>query len=291
MYSMTGYGRASLERDGRTITIEMKSVNHRFLDLSFRMPRSLNMAEDALRKRIGEKLNRGHIDLFASYRNARSDARIVTADEALAEAYAKAFEQVSGVTGLKNNATAVDIARMPDVLTVTEAEEDAEALLSLALEALDVALEQMKSSRLAEGERMEKDMRGRIDRLEEINRQIEERYPATVAEYEARLREKIVELLGDKSIDEARLTQEVAIMADRSAIAEETVRLKSHFEQVRQVFADAAPAGRKLDFIVQELNREFNTISSKSQDVAITRLVVEAKSEIEKLREQVQNVE
>ncbi len=291
MYSMTGYGRANLERDGRTVTIELKSVNHRFLDLSFRMPRSLNMAEDAMRKRIAEKLNRGHVDLFASYKNARSDARVVSVDSALARAYADAFAKISEETGLKNLASAMDVARMGDVLTVTEAEEDQEALTALVMEALDVALEQMKAARLNEGERLKADMAGRIDRLEEINLQIESRYPQTVSEYEQRLRDKIEELLGDKSVDEARLTQEVAIMADRSAIAEETVRLKSHFEQVRQVLSDSAPAGRKLDFIVQELNREFNTISSKSQDVAITRLVVEAKSEIEKLREQVQNVE
>ena len=291
MYSMTGYGRANLERDGRTVTIELKSVNHRFLDLSFRMPRSLNMAEDAMRKRIAEKLNRGHVDLFASYKNARSDARVVSVDSALARAYADAFAKISEETGLKNLASAMDVARMGDVLTVTEAEEDQEALTALVMEALDVALEQMRAARQGEGERLKADMAGRIDRLEEINLQIESRYPQTVSEYEQRLRDKIEELLGDKSVDEARLTQEVAIMADRSAIAEETVRLKSHFEQVRQVLSDSAPAGRKLDFIVQELNREFNTISSKSQDVAITRLVVEAKSEIEKLREQVQNVE
>ena len=291
MYSMTGYGRANLERDGRTVTIELKSVNHRFLDLSFRMPRSLNMAEDAMRKRIAEKLNRGHVDLFASYKNARSDARVVSVDSALARAYSDAFAKISEETGLKNLASAMDVARMGDVLTVTEAEEDQEALTALVMEALDVALEQMRAARQGEGERLKADMAGRIDRLEEINLQIESRYPQTVSEYEQRLRDKIEELLGDKSVDEARLTQEVAIMADRSAIAEETVRLKSHFEQVRQVLSDSAPAGRKLDFIVQELNREFNTISSKSQDVAITRLVVEAKSEIEKLREQVQNVE
>jgi len=291
MYSMTGYGRANLERDGRTITIELKSVNHRFLDLSFRMPRSLNMAEDAMRKRLAEKLNRGHVDLFASYRNSRSDARVVSVDTALAAAYARAMNEVSDVTGLRATASAQDVARMPDVLNVTEAEEDAEALLSLVLDALDLAIDQIKEARAAEGARMKADMSGRIDRLEELNLEIEKRYPETVAEYTKRLRDRIEELLGDASVDEARLTQEVAIMADRSAIAEENVRLKSHFEQVRQALEDSAPAGRKLDFIVQELNREFNTISSKSQDVAITRMVVEAKSEIEKLREQVQNVE
>jgi len=195
------------------------------------------------------------------------------------------------VTGLRATASAQDVARMPDVLNVTEAEEDAEALLSLVLDALDLAIDQIKEARAAEGARMKADMSGRIDRLEELNLEIEKRYPETVAEYTKRLRDRIEELLGDASVDEARLTQEVAIMADRSAIAEENVRLKSHFEQVRQVLEDSAPAGRKLDFIVQELNREFNTISSKSQDVAITRMVVEAKSEIEKLREQVQNVE
>lgn len=291
MYSMTGYGRCTLERDGRTVTVELKSVNHRFLDLSFRMPRTLAFAEDALRRRLGERLGRGHVDVFAAYRNARTDAKVVTVDKSLAAAYGTALREAVEAAGLRGEIGAGEIARMPDVLTVSEAEEDADALTRLVLDALEIAVDQLRCARFAEGERMRADMAARIDRLEEINREVEARYPGTVAEYTRKLRERIAELLGETPVDEARLTQEVAVMADRSAVAEEVVRLKSHFQQARDILAADAPAGRRLDFLVQELNREFNTISSKSQDIELTRLVVDAKSEIEKLREQVQNVE
>ena len=288
MHSMTGYGRMSVERDGRQLTVELKSVNHRFLDLSFRMPRSFNFLEDSARKLIGEYLSRGHVDLFATY---REDSRRVEVDQALLAAYMTALDDIAETTGLEDDRTLSLATRLPDVLTVAEADEDQDALRALMREALTGALEQMQAMRELEGEALKSDISSRIDTLEKMTEEIEARYPETVAEYQQKLKARVEELLGGAAMDEQRLMQEVAVMADRSAIAEETVRLHSHFAQVRGFMEASEPVGRKLDFIVQELNREVNTISSKSQDVPITRLVVEAKAEIEKIREQVQNVE
>lgn len=291
MHSMTGYGRMSVERDGRQLTLEMKSVNNRFLDLSFRMPRSLNFAEDAARKQISAALARGHVDVFATYRNLREDSKQVLVDEALLSAYMRAMDQVAEKTALKDDRTVSGMARMSDVLVIAEAEEDQDALMALMGEALEGALGQMQRMRLAEGERLREDIERRVDLLEEMTRQIEARYPDTVTEYRDKLTARVRELLDGAAVDEQRMMQEVALMADRSAIAEETVRLHSHFGQIRGLLAEQEPVGRRLDFLVQELNREVNTISSKSQDVPITQLVIAAKAEIEKIREQVQNVE
>lgn len=287
MRSMTGYGRATREMDGRELTIELKSVNHRFLDVNFRMPRSFMFLEDDARRRIGAHLSRGHVDVFMTYRNLRSDAKIVMLDRPLMEAYIRALD---GVEGLKDDRTLMNVARFPDVLTVTEAEEDQEALKTLMEETMDAALETLCAMRVREGQEILKDLSGQVDAIERITLAIEKRYPETVSEYTARLRTAIEELVG-QNVDETRLLTEVAVMADRSAIDEETVRLKSHVAQLREVFALEEPVGRRVDFIVQELNREINTISSKSQDIPITNLAVEGKAVIEKLREQIQNIE
>ena len=289
MLSMTGYGRAMREVDGRALTIELKSVNHRFLDLAFRMPRNLMFLEDEARKRIGARLARGHVDVFMSYRNQRSDARRVCVDRALFDAYATALEGLQDC-GVQDDRTLMNIARMPDVLTVTEAEEDQDALRALLRETLDEELDALLVMREREGAEMKKDLAARATHIEEMTLQIEARYPQTVEEYTRRLRASIEELIG-QSVDETRLLTEVAVMADRSAIAEETVRLKAHIAQLRECLEKDEPVGRRIDFLVQELNREVNTISSKSQDVPITQLVVSMKAEIEKLREQLQNIE
>ena len=289
MLSMTGYGRAFREVDGRQMTVEVKSVNHRFLDISFRMPRNLMFLEDAARKAIGAKLARGHVDMFVTYRNLRTDARKVTVDRALFEAYAGALESVADL-GLADDRTLMGIARMPDVMTVVEAEEDQQAVQALLEATLNEALDQLLAMRRREGEAMKSDLSGRVDAIERMTAAVEARYPETVAEYTQRLRDAVLELTGS-AIDEGRLVMEVAIMADRSAIAEEIVRLNSHVHQLRALFESPEPIGRRIDFIVQELNREVNTISSKSQDIPITQLTVDLKSEIEKLREQLQNVE
>ena len=289
MFSMTGYGRGVCEIDGRQISIELKSVNHRFLDLSFRMPRTLMFLEDEARKAISARLARGHVDVFVTYRNLRSDARKVTVDRALFDAYAAALDSVADA-GLRDDRTLMGIARMPDVMVISEAEEDQDALRALMLQALNQALDALVAMRRREGEAMAADLNRKVDAIEAMTARIEERYPLTVAEYTARLRASIEELIG-QSVDETRLLTEVAVMADRSAIAEETVRLRSHIQQLRECFERQEPVGRRLDFLVQELNREVNTISSKSQDIPITRLTVDCKAEIEKLREQLQNVE
>ena len=290
MLSMTGYGRASKEIDGRQMTIELKSVNHRFLDLSFRMPRNLMFLEDAARRLIGERLSRGHVDVFVTYRNLRTDARTVTVDEALFTAYARALDTLAGA-GLRDDRSLMAVARMPDVMVVTEADEDREAVTALMAAAMDEAIGQLVAMRTREGEAMKRDLSEKVDAIERMTGEIEARYPETVDAYRERLRAAVKDLLGDKDVDETRLLTEVALMADRSAIAEETVRLKSHVAQLRKLFESAEPIGRRIDFIVQELNREVNTISSKSQDIPITRLAVDMNAEIEKLREQLQNVE
>ena len=289
MRSMTGYGRAMRENDGRQLTIELKSVNHRFLDLAFRMPRNLMFLEDDARKLIGSRLARGHVDVFMTYRNMRSDARVVQVDRALFDAYAGALEGLTE-SGVRDDRSLMSIARLPDVLTVTEAEEDQEALRALLKETLSAALDGITAMREREGMEIRKDLAYRADRIEEMTGQIEARYPETVQEYTARLRSAIEDLIS-QSVDETRLLTEVAIMADRSAIAEETVRLHAHISQLRECLEQDEPVGRRLDFLVQELNREVNTISSKSQDVPITQLAVSMKAEIEKLREQLQNIE
>ena len=289
MHSMTGYGRAMREIEGRQLTIELKSVNHRFLDVSFRMPRGLMFLEDDARKRIAAKLARGHVDVFMTYRNLRADTKTVRVDEALLSAYMQAFDKIAAA-GLKDDRAMMGVSRFPDVLIVEEAPEDQDALRTLMIETLDEALDELKAMRAREGEEMKKDLTFRVNEIGRITDAIEARYPDTVKEYTERLRTSVRELIGSE-IEESRRVMEVAIMADRSAIAEEIVRLNSHLGQLRELFEHAEPIGRKIDFIVQELNREVNTISSKSQDIPITQLAVDAKAEIEKLREQLQNVE
>ena len=292
MLSMTGYGRAFVEIEGRQMTVEVKSVNHRFLDISFRMPRNLMFLEDAARKAIGARLARGHVDVFVTYRNLRTDARTVQVDEALFSAYVEALRRLRDAAGpeLRDDRTLMGIAHMPDVMTVTEAEEDQDAVRALLEAALGQTLDALCAMRAREGEAIRDDLKSRVDAIERMTEAVEARYPETVAAYTQRLRAAMEDLAGS-GVDETRLMMEVAVMADRSAIAEETVRLHSHILQLRNVFESPEPIGRRVDFIVQELNREVNTISSKSQDIPITQLTVDMKAEIEKLREQVQNIE
>lgn len=289
MLSMTGYGRAAQEADGRQLTVELKSVNHRFLDISFRMPRNLMFLEDEARRQIGERLARGHVDVFMTYRNQRSDARQVSVDRALFDAYAASLESLAG-SGVRDDRSLMSIARLPDVLVVTEAQEDQDALRALLRDTLGAALDQLVAMRAREGAEIRADLSSRAERIEAMTLDVEARYPETVDAYRQRLRAAIEEMIG-QNVDEARLLTEVAVMADRSAIAEETVRLHAHLTQLRECLEKDEPVGRRIDFLVQELNREVNTISSKSQDVPITRLTVGMKAEIEKLREQIQNIE
>ena len=284
---MTGYGRCECEREGRRLTVEIKSVNHRFLDLNLRLPRAFLFLEDEARKAIAAQLARGHVDVFLTCATPRGDARVVTVDAALARAYVQAMD---GVEGLADDRTLMGILNMPEVVRICEAEEDREELRALLSEALSQALSQLCAMRAREGAALRSDLAARADALEGIAAAIAARVPQTVAAYRERLRANVEALLGEH-MDEARLVQEVAIYADRAAIDEELVRLGSHVSQLRALLDDPAPAGRRLDFLAQEFNREVNTIASKSQDIEITRLAMDAKAEIEKLREQVQNVE
>ena len=285
--SMTGYGRCVCARDGRSLTVEVKSVNHRFLDISLRMPRCFLFLEDEARKAIGARLSRGHVDVFCTYRNQREDARDVQVDEGLIRAYLRATDALAG---LEDDRSVMGMLALPEVVQVVEAEEDRDALRALLLETLSGALDEVSAMRAREGEALQKDLAERADALERIQASIAARAPQSVVSCRERLRANVEELLGSQ-MDEARLVQEVAIMADRLAIDEELVRLESHISQLRALIRDPAPAGRRLDFLAQEFNREVNTIASKSQDIEITRLAMDGKAEIEKLREQVQNVE
>ena len=284
---MTGYGRCVRVRDGRSLTVELKSVNHRFLDISLRMPRCFLFLEDEARKAVGRRLARGHVDVFCTYRNQREDARAQQVDEGLIRAYLRATD---GLAGLTDDRSVMGVLSLPEVVQVVEAEEDREALRALLLETLEGALDEATAMRAVEGEALQRDLNARADALEKIARAIAARAPQTLIAYRERLRANVEELLGGQ-LDESRLVQETAIMADRLAIDEELVRLESHIAQLRALTGDPAPAGRRLDFLAQEFNREVNTIASKSQDIEITRLAMEGKAEIEKLREQVQNVE
>ena len=284
---MTGYGRCVRVRDGRSLTVELKSVNHRFLDISLRMPRCFLFLEDEARKAVGRRLARGHVDVFCTYRNQREDARAVQVDEGLIRAYLRATD---GLAGLTDDRSVMGVLSLPEVVQVVETEEDREALRALLLETLEGALDEAAAMRAVEGEALQRDLNARADALEKIARAIAARAPQPLIAYRERMRANVEELLGGQ-LDESRLVQETAIMADRLAIDEELVRLESHIAQLRALTGDPAPAGRRLDFLAQEFNREVNTIASKSQDIEITRLAMEGKAEIEKLREQVQNVE
>lgn len=290
MRSMTGYGRTLCVQDGREMTVEVKSVNHRFLDVAPRLPRHLGFAEDMLRKLIGENMQRGHVDVFVTYRNSRSDARKVTCDAALASAYRDAMAELSAATGAENNVTLYQYAQLPDVLTVTEQEEDREAVSALLRDTLLGALKEADAMRLREGEALKSDLTFHLQQLENLRQQIAERAPGVTEDYRVRLLQRIEEC-GVTEIDQQRLIQEVAIFADRAAIDEEISRLDSHIRQAYKLMDGEGVCGSKLNFLVQEMNREVNTIGSKAMDADIAKMVVDAKSEIEKLREQIQNVE
>ena len=286
-----GYGRGARIVDGRDLTIELKSVNHRFLDLAFRMPRSFACLEDSLRQLMQSRLSRGHIDVFVTYRNLRDDSKSVAVDHALLNAYRAAIQEMSGLTGLEDNARLTDYARMPDVLRVDEAEEDRDALKALALGCMNDAIDELLAMRVKEGERMGADIEARLCNIEKLTVGVAARAPQVVEEYRVRLTQRVTEIMEGQPVDLARITQEVAMYCDRVNIDEEIARMHSHLKGMRDAMASGAAVGRKLDFIVQEMNREANTMGSKASDIELVSHVVNLKSEIEKIREQVQNIE
>lgn len=291
MKSMTGYGKGVAVLDGRELTVELKSVNHRFLDVSMRLPRVLSCIEDTIRTTIAEHLVRGHVDVFVNYRNTRSDAKSVRVDGLLLSEYVKAARAANEALELCDDLTLSNVLRLPDVTEIVPADEDADALIALAKEATTLALNGLIEMRVAEGARLRTALLAGVNAMDAYREEILARAPFVAEEYRKKLNERIEAVLGDAEIDRARLATEVALFADRCCIDEELVRLKSHIAQFRTYLDTAEPVGRNMDFIVQEMNRECNTIGSKANDAALTKSVLVCKAEIEKLREQIQNVE
>jgi len=289
---MTGYGRASGSVLGRNITIEIKSVNHRYFDFSCRMPRSFGFLEEKLKKYVGERVSRGKIDIYMSVETVDEIPANVTVNHSVAGGYINALDELSEKYGLENNIKVSNLLSISDIFTVQKAELDADELWKGVCVILDCALEAFVEMREAEGKKLCEDMKSRAIFIMECVDKVERRSPETVSSYTEKLYARIKELLGDDvRFDEQRILTEAAIYADKVAVAEETVRLKSHFEQMNEMLEAKEAVGRKLDFLVQEMNREANTIGSKAQDTAIVRLVMDIKAEIEKIREQVQNIE
>ena len=288
--SMTGYGRARENRNGRDITVEVRSVNNRYLDCTVKLPRAYIFAEDAVKARVQKAVSRGKVDVFITMESAGSDDAVVTVNEPLARAYCKALAQLETL-GAKGGVSAVELARFPDVVTVTKAEEDLEAIAGDICAVLDQALAAYNDMRAVEGRKLAEDIVSRAGTIEQCVGVVEERSPQTVEEYRQKLFAKMQEVLGSTNIDEGRILQEAAIYADKVAVDEETVRLRSHIAQLRTMVESVKPVGRDMDFLVQEFNRECNTIGSKCKDLRITETVLQMKAEVEKIREQVQNVE
>ena len=289
--SMTGYGRARETVNRRDITVELRSVNNRYLDCTVKMPRMYIFAEDAIKAMVQKTVSRGKVDVFITIDSTEADEAVVTVSEPLARSYLEAIRRLGDTLGLDSAISARELAKLPDVLTVTKAEEDLESVSTDICLVLGRALEAYQSMREKEGRKLAEDISSRLDTIEALTAAVEERSPQTVAEYRERLLARMQEVLGSTAVDEGRILTEAAIFADKVAVDEETVRLRSHLAQLREMLGSGEPVGRKLDFLIQEVNRESNTIGSKCSDVAITRKVVALKAEVEKIREQVQNIE
>lgn len=289
--SMTGFGRSMAEKDGYVISVELKSVNHRYFEFNCRLPRQYGFAEEKLKSYVNSKVSRGKVDCFLGIEALDTDNADVVVNHTLASAYIKAMNELAQEYSLKNDISSVSISRFPDVFVLKKADEDEEKLWGYIKEVADEAIDKFVAMRETEGEQMKKDVLSRADYILDCVSFIESRSPQTVKEYNDKLIARVHELIGDASLDENRIIQEVAIYADKVAVAEETVRLRSHISQLKEFFESSEPIGRKMDFLVQEINRETNTIGSKACDVEIARKVVDIKAEVEKIREQIQNIE
>lgn len=292
--SMTGYGRGETVLDDLRITVELRSVNNRYLDCNFKLPRAYIFAESALKEKLQNRVGRGKVDVFVNLERTAGTDMTVTVNEPVARAYMDAMGKLYEMGGgqwMKGNYYPTDLARFQDVLTLEKQEEDQEAVKAGILEALDKALDGFNAMREKEGSKLQADIEGRADTIAALLAQVEERAPKIVEDYRSRLFAKLQEVLGNTQIDESRVLTEAAIYADKVAVDEETVRLHSHLSQLHEMFAQGGAVGRKLDFLIQEFNREANTIGSKCNDIDTSKLVVDIKAEIEKIREQVQNLE
>jgi len=289
--SMTGFGRSEQLINGRRIAVEIKSVNHRYFEFSTRMPRTCNFMEDKLKSLLQGKISRGKVDLSISMAQIEGTQSVVRANPDLAKSYLEALKAIAEATGLSGDVSVSTVAKFPDVITVEAAEIDPDSLWADVKLVAEEALDAFIAMREVEGAKLKDDVLSRLVTIETLAAKVEEESPKTLEAYRNRLYQKISDVLADRTVDEARVLTEVAIFADRIAVDEETVRLKSHIAQYRNILEQNEPIGRKLDFLTQELNRETNTIGSKSQNVDIAGVVVEIKSEIEKIREQIQNIE
>ena len=289
--SMTGYGRAQCLLDGRDISVEIKSVNHRFFEFSARVPRAHGYLEEKLKAFVYRSVSRGKVDVNVTVLASEGVASEVQVNRALARSYHEQLQALGNELGLADDLSLSALARFSDIFSVRKAEDDEQAVWAGVSAVAQQALDAFLAMRAAEGEALCTDMLERLLAIEALVARVEELSPKTVQDYRDRLYNKLCEVLEDRQIDQSRLITEAAIFSEKTAVAEETVRLRSHIAQFRQILAQAEPVGRKLDFLVQELNRETNTIGSKAQDVDISRIVVDIKSEIEKIREQIQNVE
>ena len=289
--SMTGYGKGFAENENARVTIEMKSVNHRYLDLNIKLPKKLNFLESLIRNKISESIFRGKVDVFITL-NEHSDACYkVSVNDIIAKEYYDSISAMAEKLGIDNDLKASNIVRLPDVIELEETDSDEDELKALVLSALSDCINQFVEARIAEGARLEADLVAKMDEMLVLVDKLEKRSPIIIEEYKTRLTAKIHELLEDNHIDESRIAQEVTMYADKVCIDEEMVRLKSHVAETRSVFNLDKEVGRKLDFLAQELNREANTILSKSTDVEIADIGITLKTLIEKVREQIQNIE
>ncbi len=289
--SMTGFGAGDCENHDFKVYAEIKAVNQRYLETNYHMPYSLNMFESQLTKKIREYVSRGKLDINVRFQDLREKAVTVAVDKNLAQAYGEALGEISAQLGLSTSVTANQIAGYPDVLKISEENTNLEAAEPILMEAIEKALENLTAMRISEGKNIQADLLNRIDILENFVSELEKLAPEIVSAYRQRLEALLAEYLGKEDIDENRLIQETALYTDKVNYTEETVRLRSHFKQFHAIISADGPIGRKLDFLIQEMNREINTVASKASSAAAARFVVDVKSEIEKIREQIQNIE
>ncbi|MBW9156347.1 YicC family protein [Clostridium sp. FP2] len=289
--SMTGFGRGNCEKDGKNFTIEIKSVNHRYFETNIRMPRALISFEDKIRKIIGEKVKRGKLDVFVTQGNYDKDDAFANLNEKLAESYMECFRVLKEKYNLEGDISVSQIARLPEVITLKQKEEDISEIFDAIEQSLNEALEALLFMREREGEKLLEDVITKCDFISGLVQKVKERSPFVFNEYKVKLTQRLNALSKEVEFDENRVAMEVAIFADKAGIDEEIVRLNSHIQQMRETLILDEPIGRKLDFIIQEMNRETNTIASKANDLEILNTVINMKSEIEKIREQIQNIE
>ncbi|MBQ8764892.1 MAG: YicC family protein [Clostridia bacterium] len=289
--SMTGYGSGKAEAGTKTFTVEIKSVNSRYSDFSIKMPRIYTFMEDAIRKTASARINRGKVDIYVNVETNGEDDSVVKVNTALAREYLAGLKALSEELEVTSNATAETFLRIPDVFTVDKADVDEEIISKAIISALSEALDGFDTMRIAEGEKLVCDLKEHLSFIANATAEVEKRSPEIVTEYRQRIEERMRDILGSATYDETRLLTEVAIFSDKVNVNEETVRLRSHVDQFTKMLDEGGSVGRKIDFLIQEMNREINTIGSKSNDLDIARIVIDVKAEIEKLREQIQNVE